>query len=100
MKLLHTTALTQFSPIDDELMRRKSVDEVAAVQMQAALKKTLDLFGGDAKDHLLFYLYKEHGVSVSDPDSLSKKKVESAFSSLFGRGADILMEKFNSEMKS
>jgi len=68
--------------------------------MQAALKKTLDLFGGDAKDLLLFYLYKEHGVSVYDPENLSRKNVESAFSTLFGRGADILMEKFNSEMKS
>ena len=81
-------------------MKRRSVDKVAASQMQAALKKTLDLFGGDAKDLLLFYLYKEHGVSVYDPDNLSKKKVESAFSTLFGRGADILMEKFNSEMKN
>lgn len=81
-------------------MKRRSVDKVAAAQMQTALKKTLDLFGGDAKDLLLFYLYKEHGVSVYDPDNLSKKKVESAFSTLFGRGADILMEKFNSEMKN
>jgi len=43
---------------------------------------------------------KEHGVSVYDPDNLSKKKVESAFSTLFGRGADILMEEFSSEMKN
>lgn len=81
-------------------MKRKSVDRVASAQMQAALKKTLNLFDGDAKDLLLFYLYKEHGVSVYDPDNLSKKKVESAFSALFGRGSTILMEKFNAEMKS
>lgn len=81
-------------------MKRRSVDRAAAAQMQVALKKTLSLFGGDAKDLLLFYLYKEHGVSVYDPDNLSRKKVESAFSTLFGRGADILMEKFNSEMKA
>lgn len=80
-------------------MKRKSVDRVATAQMQKALKKTLNLFDGDANDLLLFYLYKEHGISVYDPDNLSKKKVESAFLTLFGRGADILMEKFNSEMK-
>ncbi|HEX2014425.1 MAG TPA: hypothetical protein VLA68_04285 [Nitrososphaera sp.] len=49
---------------------------------------------------MLFYLYKEHGVSVYEPENLSRKKIDSAFSSLFGRGAGIMMEKFNSEMKS
>lgn len=68
--------------------------------MQRALKKTLSLFGGDAKDLLLFYLYKEYGVSAYDPYNLSRKKIESAFSTLFGRGADVLMERFNAEMKS
>jgi hypothetical protein len=81
-------------------MKRKSVDRVAAAGMQVALKKTLDLFDGDAKDILLFYLYKEHGVSVYEPENLSRKRIDSAFSALFGRGADILMEKFNSEMKN
>jgi hypothetical protein len=81
-------------------MKRKSVDRVAAAGMQSALKKTLDLFDGDAKDLLLFYLYKEHGVSVYEPENLSKKKIESAFGTLFGRGADILMEKFNAEIKN
>ena len=68
--------------------------------MQSALKNTLDLFDGDAKDLLLSYLYKEHGLSIDEPGNLSKKKIESAFAVLFGRGADILMEKFNSEIKS
>ena len=81
-------------------MKRRSVDRLAAAEMQAAFKKTLDLFDGDAKDLLLFYLYKEHGVSVYEPENLSRKKIESALSALFGRGADVLMEKFNSEMKS
>jgi hypothetical protein len=81
-------------------MKRKSVNRIAAAEMQVALKKTLDLFDGDAKDILLFYLYKEHGVSVYEPENLSRKKIDSAFSALFGRGAGILMEKFNSEMKS
>jgi hypothetical protein len=63
-------------------------------------KEPFDLFGGDAKDFLLFYLYKYHGVSVYNQDNLSKKMLESAFSALFGGGADILMEMFNSEMKS
>ena len=81
-------------------MKRRSVDRLAMAGMQAALKKTLDLFDGDAKDLLLFYLYKEHRVSVYEPESLSRKKIESAFSTLFGRGADVLMEKFNSEMKN
>lgn len=80
-------------------MRRRSVERGEAAQMQKALKKTLSLFGGDAKDLLLFYLYKEYGVSVYDPDNLSKKKIESAFSTLFGKGADVLMDKFNAEMK-
>jgi hypothetical protein len=79
-------------------MKRKSVDRADASSMQRALKKTLSLFDGDAKDLLLFYLYKEHGISVYDPDNLSKKKIESAFSAIFGRGADVLMEKFNSEI--
>lgn len=81
------------------LMKRKSVDRVAAAEMQVALKKALDLFDDDAKDILLFYLYKEHGVSVYEPENLSRKKLDSSFSSLFGRGAGILMEVFNSEMK-
>ncbi|MEW6603284.1 MAG: hypothetical protein AB1351_01180 [Thermoproteota archaeon] len=81
-------------------MKRKSVDRAEAARMQYALKKTLSLFDGDAKDLLHFYLYKEHGVSVYDPDNLSKKKIEAAFSAIFGRGADVLMEKFNSEIKS
>jgi hypothetical protein len=81
-------------------MKKKSVDRVAAAGMQNALKKTLDLFDGDSKDLLLFYLYKEHGISVYEPDSLSRKKIESAFSALFGRGSVILMEKFNAEIKS
>ncbi|HXV47025.1 MAG TPA: hypothetical protein VD736_10170 [Nitrososphaera sp.] len=81
-------------------MKRKSVDRVAAAEMQVALKKALDLFDDDARDILLFYLYKEHGVSVYEPENLSRKKIDSAFSSLFGRDAGILMEKFNSEMKS
>jgi hypothetical protein len=82
------------------LMRRRSIDRLATAEIQAALKKTLDLFDGDAKDLLLSYLYKEHRVSVYEPENLSRRKIESAFSSLFGRGADVLMEKFNSEMKS
>ena len=81
-------------------MKRKSVDRVAVAEMQRALKKTLDLFDGDSKDLLLFYLYKEHGVSAYDPDNLSRKKISSAFSAMFGRGSAILMEKFNSEIKS
>jgi hypothetical protein len=81
-------------------MKRKSVDRADAARMQNALKKTLSLFDGDAKDLLLFYLYKEHGISIYDPDNLSKRKIESAFSAIFGRGADVLMEKFNSEIKS
>lgn len=81
-------------------MKRKSVDRADAARMQNALKKTLSLFDGDAKDLLLFYLYKEHGISVYDPDNLSKKKIEFAFSAIFGRGADVLMEKFNSEINS
>ena len=81
-------------------MKRRSVEREDAAQMQKALKETLGLFGGDAKDLLLFYLYKEYGVSVYDPDNLSKKKIESAFSTIFGRGAAVLMEKFNSEMKA
>jgi hypothetical protein len=72
-------------------MKRKCVDSMEAAQMQVALRKTLNLFDGDAKDLLLFYLYKEYGVSVYDPDNLSKKKIGSAFSALFGRGADVLM---------
>lgn len=82
------------------MMKKKSVNRADMADMQLALKKTLDLFGGDSRDLLLFYLYKEHGISVYDPDNLSRKKIESAFSDLFGRGATILMEKFNSEMKS
>jgi predicted transcriptional regulator len=82
------------------LMKRRSLDRPAAAEMQAALKKTLDLFDGDAKDLLLFYLYKEHRVSVYEPESLSRKKIESAFSTLFGKGGDVLMEKFNSEIKN
>jgi hypothetical protein len=83
-------------------MKKRYVNNRTAdvAEMQLALKKTLDLFDGDARDHLLFYLYKEHGVSVHDPDNLSRKKIESAFSDIFGRGAAILMEKFNAEMKS
>ena len=80
-------------------MKKKSVDRVTMAEMQLALKKTLDLFDGDAKSLLLFYLYKEYGVSVYEPENLSRKKIESAFSALFGRGATILMEKFNAEMK-
>lgn len=83
-----------------ELMKKKSVERVAAAEMQNALKKTLDMFDGDAKDMLLFYLYKEHGVSIYDPDNLSLKKIESAFSALFGKGSAILMEKFNAEIKN
>jgi hypothetical protein len=58
------------------------------------------LFGGNVKDVLLFYIYKEHSVSVYDPDNLSKNKIESAFSSLLGRDVDVLMDKFDTEMKS
>lgn len=79
--------------------KKRSVDKTAARQMQSALKNTLDLFDGDAKVLLLSYLYKEHGLSIRDPDNLSKKKIESAFAVLFGRGADILIEKFNSEIR-
>lgn len=80
-------------------MKRRSVERGDAAQMQKALKETLSLFGGDAKDLLLFCLYKEYGVSVY-ADNLSKKKIESAFSTIFGRGAAVLMEKFNAEMKA
>jgi hypothetical protein len=47
-----------------------------------------------------FYLYKEHGVSAYDADNLSPKRISSAFSAVFGRSSAILMEKFNSEIKS
>jgi len=96
--LLHTTVKPS-QTIDDKLMKRRSIERAEAAQIQRALKKTLGLFGSEAKDLLLFYLYKEYGVSAYDPDNLSRKKIESAFSTLFGRGADVLMEKFNSEMK-
>jgi hypothetical protein len=81
-------------------MKRKSIGRIEVAQMQVMLRKTLNLFDGDTKDLLFFFLYKEHGVSVYDPDNLSKKKIGSAFSALFGKGADILMEKFDAEMKS
>jgi hypothetical protein len=35
-------------------MRRRSIDRFATAEIQAALKKTLDLFDGDAKDLPLF----------------------------------------------
>ena len=96
--LLHTTVKPS-QAIDDKLMKRRSVDRAEAAQIQRALKKTLGPFGSDTMDLLLFYLYKEYGVSVYGPYNLSRKKIESAFSTLFGRDADVLMEKFNSEMK-
>ena len=53
--------------------------------MLVALKKTPNPFGGDA-DSLLCYLHKEHCVSIYNPENLSRKNVESAFLTLFGRG--------------
>ena len=81
-------------------MKRRSVNRTGSTELQIALKKTLDLFDGDAKDLLLFYLYKEHKISVYEPENVSRKKIDSAFSALFGRGADVLMEKFDSEIKN
>jgi hypothetical protein len=35
-------------------MKRRSIDKLATAEIQAALKKTLDLFDSDAKDLLHF----------------------------------------------
>jgi hypothetical protein len=83
------------------VLKKRSVEgKAVATKVQAALKNTLDLFDGESKDLLLFYLYREHGISVYEPDNLSRKKIESAFEAVFGLGAGILIEKFDSELKS
>ncbi|HEX2557652.1 MAG TPA: hypothetical protein VHK86_04970 [Nitrososphaera sp.] len=83
------------------MLKKRSVEGKAVVtKMQAALKNTLDLFDGESKDLLLFYLYREHGISVYEPDNLSRKKIEAAFEAVFGLGAGILIQKFDSELKS
>jgi len=82
------------------MMKRRSVNRAGSAQLQIALKKTLDLFDGDAKDLLLLYLCKEHKISVYEPENVSRKMIDSAFSALFGRGADVLMEKFDSEIEN
>ena len=83
------------------MLKKRSVEgNAVAAKVQAALKNTLDLFDGESKDLLLFYLYREHGISVYEPDNLSRKKIEAAFESVFGLGAGILIEKFDAELKS
>jgi hypothetical protein len=83
------------------VLKKRSVEGSAvATKVQAALKNTLDLFDGESKDLLLFYLYREHGISVYEPDNLSRKKIEAAFEAVFGLGAGILIQKFDSELKS
>ena len=64
------------------------------------LKNTLDLFDGESTDLLLFCLCREHGISVYEPDNLSRKKIEAAFEAVFGLGAGILIQKFDYELKS
>lgn len=82
------------------MLKRKTVEHnAAATKIQAALKNTLDLFDGESKDLLLFYLYREHGISVYEPENLSRKKIASAFEAVFGMGAGILIEKFDAELK-
>ena len=83
------------------MLKKRSVEgNTVAAKVQAALKNTLDLFDGESKDLLLFYLYREHGISVYEPDNLSRKKIEAAFEAVFGLGAGILIEKFDAELKS
>lgn len=83
------------------MLKKRSVEgNAVATKVQAALKNTLDLFDGESKDLLLFYLYREHGISVYEPDNLSRKKIEVAFEAVFGLGAGILIQKFDSELKS
>ncbi len=83
------------------MLKKRSVEgNTVATKVQAALKNTLDLFDGESKDLLLFYLYREHGISVYEPDNLSRKKIEAAFEAVFGLGAGILIQKFDSELKS
>lgn len=86
-------------PIENRLMKRKSIDKAVVSQTQVALRNILDLFESGTRD-LLFYLYKEHGVPVYDPENLSPKKIGSAFASLFGRGGDILFERFDAEFRN
>lgn len=81
------------------LKKRTAEGKAVATKIQAALKNTLDLFDGESKDLLLFYLYREHGISVYEPENLSRKKIESAFEAVFGMGAGILIEKFDAELK-
>ncbi len=81
------------------LKKRTADGKAIATKIQVALKNTLDLFDGESKDLLLFYLYREHGISVYEPDNLSRKKIESAFEAVFGMGAGILIEKFDAELK-
>jgi hypothetical protein len=82
------------------LKKRSVEDKGVATKVQSALKSTLELFDGESKDLLLFYLYKEHGVSVYEPENLSRKKIEMAFEAVFGMGAGILIEKFDAELKN
>jgi len=82
------------------VLKKRTVEgDAAANKIQAALMNTLDLFGGESKDLLLLYLYREFGISVYEPENLSKKKIESAFEAVFGMGANILIEKFDAELK-
>src|SRR5581483_6145787 len=79
---------------DGLVLKKRTVEgKAVATKIQAALKNTLDLFDGESKDLLLFYLYREHGISVYEPENLSRKKIESAFEAVFGMGAGILIEK-------
>jgi hypothetical protein len=84
------------------LLDRKSIEgkrEARITHTQLALKNTLDLFDGELKDLLLFYLSKEHGISVCWPEGPTRDKIVEALESIFGQGANILVDKFDSELK-
>jgi hypothetical protein len=47
------------------MLKKRFVESKAEdTKIQSALKSTLDMFDGKPKDLLLFYHYKEHGISV------------------------------------
>lgn len=67
--------------------------------MQLALAKTLELLGGETRELLLLYLSERYRISTDGVNLFTAKDLETALETLFGKGAEILIRRFNEEYK-
>ncbi|MEO9319209.1 MAG: hypothetical protein ABI361_00905 [Nitrososphaera sp.] len=67
--------------------------------MQRALQKTLSLLGEPSRDAVLSYLQKYHNISFDNTSTFTQEKLGSALDTIFGSGQQVLMRRFEDEVR-